>query len=68
MNWIDTYKNAVICNVRQGKNSRADIIYAEIRDVLTNEILVSATLDYCVERMKTVAKAVQEGGSNHDTQ
>lgn len=59
MNWTDGYINAVITNIRYGKNDHSRTLYAEIRDSKTDQLLVAATLDYCVDRMTTVAKMLQ---------
>lgn len=36
----------VITNLRRGKDTRQGIIYADLRDTETNELLIAATLDY----------------------
>jgi hypothetical protein len=59
MSWTDAYIKAVITNIRYGKNGHARTLYAEIRDSETNQLLVAATLEYCVDRMTTVAKMLQ---------
>jgi hypothetical protein len=59
VNWEGIYVKAVIANIQYGKGSHADTLYAEIRCSETNELLVAATLDYCVNRMTTVAKMLK---------
>lgn len=49
------YKGAVIKNIHRGKGFRFEIVYASIYSA-KDELLVSATLDYCVERMNDVSK------------
>ena len=58
MNWTDKYHDAVITNIRYGKRDHQNNIYAEIREP-DGSLLVAATLDYCVERMKVVAEAIK---------
>ncbi len=48
---ISDYDGAVITNIRRGKGDRSQYIYAQIRDK-NNELLVAATLDYCVDALK----------------
>lgn len=45
------YKGASITNIRRGKGDRNVYVYAEIITA-NGELLVSALLDYCVERME----------------
>lgn len=59
MKWEGVYVNAVITNIRYGKDKHADTLYAEIRCPETNELLVAATFDYCVNRMTSVAKMLK---------
>lgn len=49
------YLTAVICNIRYGRDDHEDHLYAEIRSK-DGRILVSASLNYCVERMTEVAQ------------
>lgn len=49
-NWYDAYEGAKICNIRRGDGERNKYVYAEIRDANDN-LLVSADLDYCSQRM-----------------
>jgi hypothetical protein len=46
-----------IVNIRAGKGERAHLIYAELRDAVTNELLVNATLDYIVARVNEMLVA-----------
>lgn len=54
-NELVSYLTAVICNIRYGRDDHAQHLYAEIR-TKDGQILVAASLDYCVERMKEVAQ------------
>ena len=50
------YVNASITTIHRGKTEyRNGIVYATIKSA-TGETLVTATLDYCVARMKAAAK------------
>lgn len=55
--WFEEYIGASITNIRQGKNEHVLTTYAEIRDA-EGGILLSASFDYCIERMYQVAKAI----------
>lgn len=44
------YKGAVIKNIRRGIGERFKYVYADIYST-NNELLVSADLDYCTNRM-----------------
>lgn len=48
------YVGAKIVSIEQGKNERSHITYAQIRSA-NDRLLLSATLEYCVERMKDAA-------------
>lgn len=52
--WAEQYRNARIVNIRRGRGSRSCYIYAEIQKE-NGEVLVSALLDYCTDRMIEVA-------------
>jgi len=39
-------RSLVITNLRRGRDIRQGIIYADLRDTETNELLIAATLDY----------------------
>jgi len=39
-------RQLIITNLRRGKDTRQGIIYADLRDAETNELLIAATLDY----------------------
>ena len=56
--WLEKYKDASICNIRRGEGERNKYVYAEIRDVNDN-LLVSADLDYCTERMIQVTELLK---------
>ncbi len=49
------YKGASITNIHRGQGYRFQFIYANITDKNGN-ILVSADLDYCMDRMKDVSQ------------
>lgn len=49
------YKDATITNIHRGQGNRFQFIYATITSK-TGEILVSATLDYCMDRMKDASQ------------
>jgi hypothetical protein len=56
-----TETRAILTRVRHGEGRRADTVYAELRNADTDELMVSATLDYillacAVRRWKLVAK------------
>ena len=40
-----------IVNIRKGKGNRSNIIYAKLVDE-NGELIISATLDYIIERLK----------------
>jgi hypothetical protein len=49
------YKGATITNIHRGKGNRSKVIYATIVDS-KGFTIVSADLDYCVQRMKDVTQ------------
>lgn len=53
------YVGAKIVSIQQGKNERSHITYAQIRSD-DGRLLVSATLEYCVERMKDAATWIRD--------
>jgi hypothetical protein len=56
MNHLEQYRCAVISNIRYGHGfGRNHTLYAEIRGT-NDELLVSATLEYCTARMVEAAK------------
>jgi len=56
MNHLEQYRNAVISNIRYGHGAfRSKILYAQILDA-NGDLLVSADMDYCVQRMTEAAK------------
>lgn len=38
-----------ITNVHRGAQDRSHYLYAEVRAVINDEVLIAASLDYCVE-------------------
>lgn len=46
-------RQLIITNLRRGKDTRHGIIYADLIDSETNELLISATLEY-------IQKAINE--------
>jgi hypothetical protein len=38
-----------ITDVRKGSGKREHILYAHVRDANTDEVLIAATLEYCVK-------------------
>lgn len=44
-------KDCIIVNIRQDKNERHSVIYAELRSV-EGELLIAASIDYIVNRLR----------------
>lgn len=57
--WYKNYIDAKICNMHRGDGARRKYIYADIRSA-SDQLLVSADLDYCVERMTLVTELLKE--------
>jgi hypothetical protein len=45
-----------VVNIHQGSNGREEIVYGELRDADSNELLISATLDYITNAINAAAK------------
>ncbi len=52
---IEEFRGASITNIKRGKGNRKSIVYAEIRNS-KGSLLVSATLEYCTQRMEDISK------------
>lgn len=60
LKWAEQYKGAVIQNIKYSAPRHAPTnfhYYAEIR-LADGELMLSATLDMCVERLQTVAECL----------
>lgn len=49
-------QEVIITNLHFGmrKNKRSDILYAELRDKKTNELIIASTFDYIVKQINKV--------------
>jgi hypothetical protein len=48
----ETVPNCYLTKVHHGTGNRSVYIYAELRDIKTDQLMISATLDYILQAVK----------------